>query len=63
MSALTDFDLSLEQELVEVGTVPEVKHRHFSLAALKREALWKRRAASRFHVTAADLERQRLMTL
>lgn len=48
---------------MEVGTVPEVKHRHFSLVALKREALWKRRAASRFHVTAADLERQRLMTL
>ena len=61
MNTLTDFDLFLEQELVEVVTVPAGKPRHYCLAALKREALSKRRANSRFHVTEADLERQRLM--
>jgi hypothetical protein len=61
MNTLTDFDLFLKQELAEVATIPAGKHRHYCLAALKREALSKRRANSRFHVTEADLERQRLM--
>lgn len=66
MAAWLDFDAYLgpEPELVAVTTqpIPEVKHRHYSLAALKREKREKR-FASRFRWTAADLERQRLMTM
>ena len=63
VATLIDFDRLLEEELAEVAIIPAGKPRHYCLAALKREALWKRRAASRFQVTAADLERQRLMTM